>query len=231
MARNAAILAAMVAVAAVASGEAQAQARVEVGVLTCTVRGGSGFIIGSTKDLRCRFNKPGRDEFYHGTISKFGLDIGATKQTAIAWAVFAPTARLPPGSLNGNYGGVSAEATVGLGVGANALIGGSNKNIILQPLSVQAQQGLNIAAGVAASWSWRTWTLPRWYAVRRSVTHCRGCRNCTRPRRIGGSSASGCWRPASCGVPRTTPGCSASLPSAKVGSISSTCCRRSSGGA
>jgi hypothetical protein len=150
MARNAAILAAMVAVAAVASGEAQAQARVEVGVLTCTVRGGAGFIIGSTKDLRCRFNRPGRDEFYHGTISKFGLDIGVTKQSAIAWAVFAPTARLPPGSLNGNYGGVSAEATVGLGVGANALIGGSNKNIILQPLSVQAQQGLNIAAGVAA---------------------------------------------------------------------------------
>jgi hypothetical protein len=153
MARYAAILAAtsaVAAVAAVASTEAQAQARVEVGVLTCTVRGGTGFIIGSTKDLRCRFNKPGRDEFYHGTISKFGLDIGVTKQSAIAWAVFAPTANLRPGSLNGNYGGVSAEATVGLGVGANALIGGSSKNIILQPLSVQAQQGLNIAAGVAA---------------------------------------------------------------------------------
>jgi hypothetical protein len=114
------------------------------------VRGGSGFIIGSTKDLRCRFNRPGRDEFYHGTISKFGLDIGTTKQSAIAWAVLAPTAKLPPGSLSGNYGGVSAEATVGLGVGANALIGGSSKNIILQPLSVQAQQGLNIAAGIAA---------------------------------------------------------------------------------
>src|SRR5262245_65220603 len=148
--RYGAILAGVVALMAAASSEAQAQARVEVGVLTCTVRGGTGFIVGSTKDLRCRFNKPGRDEFYHGTISKFGLDIGATKQTAIAWAVLAPTARLPPGSLNGNYGGVSAEATVGLGVGANALIGGSNKNIILQPLSVQAQQGLNIAAGIAA---------------------------------------------------------------------------------
>jgi len=138
------------AVATLTIAEAQAQARVEVGVLTCTVRAGTGFIVGSTKELRCRFNRPGRDEFYHGTISKFGLDIGATKQTAIAWAVLAPTARLRPGSLNGTYGGVSAEATVGLGVGANALVGGSNKNIILQPLSVQAQQGLNIAAGVAA---------------------------------------------------------------------------------
>jgi hypothetical protein len=150
MARYAAILAAAMAVATLTTAEAQAQARVEVGVLTCTVRAGTGFIVGSTKELRCRFNRPGRDEFYHGTISKFGLDIGATKQTAIAWAVLAPTARLRPGSLNGTYGGVSAEATVGLGVGANALVGGSSSNIILQPLSVQAQQGLNIAAGIAA---------------------------------------------------------------------------------
>ena len=150
MARHAAVLAAFAAMAAMASGEAQAQARVEVGVLTCTVRGGTGFIIGSTKDLRCRFNRPGRDEFYHGSISKFGIDVGTTKQSAIAWAVLAPTAKLRPGSLSGNYGGVSAEATVGIGVGANALIGGSSKNIILQPLSVQAQQGLNIAAGIAS---------------------------------------------------------------------------------
>ena len=150
MTRHSAAIAAAVAATMIAGGEAKAQARVEVGVLTCTVRGGTGFIIGSTKDLRCRFNKPGRDEFYHGSISKFGLDIGATKQSAIAWAVLAPTAKLRPGSLSGNYGGVSAEATVGLGVGANALVGGSSKNIILQPLSVQAQQGLNIAAGIAA---------------------------------------------------------------------------------
>lgn len=148
--RRIASLAAAIVLSAVVSAQAQAQARVEVGVLTCTVRGGTGFIIGSTKELRCRFNKPGRDEFYYGSISKFGLDIGTTQQSAIAWAVFAPTANLPPASLNGNYGGVSAEATVGLGVGANALIGGSSKSIILQPLSVQAQQGLNIAAGIAA---------------------------------------------------------------------------------
>jgi hypothetical protein len=150
MSRHIAILAVAVGMTAIAGSEAQAQARVEVGVFTCTVRGGTGFIVGSTKELRCRFNKPGRDEFYHGTIAKFGFDIGTTQQSTIAWAVFAPTANLRPGSLNGGYGGVSAEATVGLGVGANALIGGSAKNIILQPLSVSAQQGLNIAAGVAS---------------------------------------------------------------------------------
>jgi hypothetical protein len=81
-------------------------------------------------------------------VSKFGIDIGSTKETAISWAVLAPTANLPPRSLNGAYGGVGAEATVGLGVGANALIGGSAKSIVLQPLSVQAQKGFNLAAGV-----------------------------------------------------------------------------------
>jgi putative Ca2+/H+ antiporter (TMEM165/GDT1 family) len=128
----------------------QAATRVEVGVLTCTAASSTGFIVGSTRELRCRFNRSGRDEFYTGTIQKFGLDIGSTQKTQIAWAVLAPTAHLPPRSLVGSYGGVSAEATVGVGLGANALIGGSSRSIVLQPLSVQSQQGLNIAAGVAA---------------------------------------------------------------------------------
>jgi hypothetical protein len=100
--------------------------------------------------LRCRFNRPGRDEFYRGQINKFGLDVGTTKQAVISWAVLAPTANLPPRSLNGTYAGVSAEATVGVGVGANALVGGSVRSIVLQPLSVQAQEGINIAAGVSS---------------------------------------------------------------------------------
>ena len=129
---------------------AQAQTRVEVGVLTCTARGSTGFIIGSSRELRCRFVRQGRDEYYRGTIDKFGLDIGTTKAAVISWAVLAPTSNLPPRSLSGTYGGVSAEATVGVGVGANALVGGSQRSIILQPLSVQAQQGLNIAAGVSS---------------------------------------------------------------------------------
>ena len=73
----------------------QAQSRVEVGVLTCTARGSTGFIIGSSRELRCRFNRPGRDEYYRGTIDKFGIDIGSTKQAVISWAVLAPTSNLP----------------------------------------------------------------------------------------------------------------------------------------
>jgi Protein of unknown function (DUF992) len=127
-----------------------AQPRIEVGMLNCRVAGGTGFIVGSTKRFSCRFQRQGRDEFYVGQISRFGIDVGTTNQSAITWAVFAPTNNLPRASLNGTYGGVSGEATIGLGVGANALVGGSSHNIILQPFSVQSQQGLNIAAGIAA---------------------------------------------------------------------------------
>jgi hypothetical protein len=129
--------------------EAQ-QSRVEVGVLNCRVAGGLGFVFGSTKSLDCVFQRPGRDERYSGSISKFGIDLGGTQAGVIGWAVFAPTSVVPDGALAGGYGGVSGEATVGVGVGANALVGGSNKTISLQPLSVGAQQGLNIAAGIAA---------------------------------------------------------------------------------
>ena len=151
MARAFTIAAGAAAIAALATvSGAQGQSRVEVGMLTCTASGSTGFIVGSTREIRCRFNRQGKDEFYSGTINKFGLDIGTTKQAQIAWAVLAPTANLPRRSLVGSYGGVSAEATVGVGVGANALIGGSDKSIVLQPLSVQSQEGLNIAAGVTS---------------------------------------------------------------------------------
>jgi hypothetical protein len=115
------------------------------------VAGGTGFIVGSTKNLTCRFERAGGGvENYTGTIRKFGLDIGTTKETVIVWGVLGPATGVPPGALAGGYGGVSAEATVGVGVGANALIGGFEKAVVLQPLSVQAQEGLNIAAGISS---------------------------------------------------------------------------------
>ncbi len=150
--RNIMLAAACASAIALLSGPAaQAQARVEVGILNCSASSTTGFIVGSTKHVRCQFKRAGRDEYYRGTISKFGIDVGTTQQTAISWAVLAPTANLPPSSLKGTYGGVGAEATAGLGVGANALIGGSARSIILQPLSIQAQKGgFNLAAGVEA---------------------------------------------------------------------------------
>jgi hypothetical protein len=143
------LLAATAALAALAlPGAAQAQTR--VGVLECRVGAGVGMIITSSKALSCRF-RPARGggvrDRYVGTVRRFGLDIGATRAGAIVWAVFAPSS-LGRGALAGTYVGASAEATVGAGLGANVLVGGSNRTISLQPLSVQAQTGLNIAAGV-----------------------------------------------------------------------------------
>nr|WP_321458263.1 DUF992 domain-containing protein [uncultured Cohaesibacter sp.] len=127
--------------------------RVEIGHLDCAVKGGDGFIFKSTKDLSCTFTSANPDvpkEAYFGAINKFGLDIGSTDHGVISWLVLAPTTdRYRPGALAGDYAGVSAEATVGAGVGGNLLVGGSNETITLQPLSVSAQTGLNFALAIS----------------------------------------------------------------------------------
>ena len=133
-------------------GSTPAQAAmVRAGVLDCTVEGGIGFIIGSSKRLTCTYRPEyGRPQLYAGRISKFGVDIGVTGRTVIVWAVLTSQVGVPFGALAGHYGGVSAEASVGLGVGANALIGGTGRAFVLQPFSVQAQTGLNVAAGITS---------------------------------------------------------------------------------
>jgi len=133
----------------VAADAQQPTQRVQVGVLEC--RGGAsvGFIVGSVTNLGCVLRVEGRPEDrYIAVIQKVGLDIGITEQTALAWNVFAPVARLAPGDLAGKYAGADASASVGLGVGGNVLVGGSNKSIALQPLSVQGEVGLGVAAGL-----------------------------------------------------------------------------------
>jgi hypothetical protein len=146
------VLAAVAVVAAVATplpGMAQA-GRVKAGTLTCDISGGIGLIITSHKDVSCLFTptEPGPREVYVGGINKFGLDLGATAGGEMVWSVYAPTTRRF-GALAGQYSGASAEATVGAGLGANVLVGGSDRTVALQPLSVQGQAGLNVAAGVA----------------------------------------------------------------------------------
>jgi hypothetical protein len=133
-----------------ASSLAQAPQRTKVGSLTCDISAGIGLIITSKKEVTCMFtpSHPGPREVYTGSISKFGLDIGATAGGEMVWAVYAPSDRRF-GALAGHYGGASAEATVGAGLGANVLVGGSNRTVALQPVSVQGQAGLNVAVGVA----------------------------------------------------------------------------------
>jgi hypothetical protein len=131
------------------STSAQAQSRVEVGVLDC--RGStSSFVVGSVTQLECVFTPSGgRPEPYHATMRRAGVDIGFNQQVAVAWGVLAPSRGLPRYDLSGNYAGGAASATVGVGVGANALVGGSGNTFALQPLSVQGQTGLSVAAGIA----------------------------------------------------------------------------------
>jgi len=124
---------------------------VNAGLLECRGIGSTGFIIGSVHELECVF----RTEYmppvrYHGIVRKFGLDVGITEASVLAWGVVAPTGRIGPGDLAGTYGGVSAGAALGVGAGANALVGGSGNTIALQPVSVEGQSGVNVTLGVAS---------------------------------------------------------------------------------
>jgi uncharacterized protein DUF992 len=134
-----------------AGAPAHAQGGAQVGSLTCNVAGGWGFVFGSSKSVRCTFARAGgRPEHYAGSINKFGVDIGYTQGGVLVWGVFAPTADLAPGALSGNYVGATGSATVGVGAGANVLVGGSNRTISLQPVSFEGNTGLNVAAGIGA---------------------------------------------------------------------------------
>jgi hypothetical protein len=122
----------------------------QVGVLTCNVASGFGFVFGSSRAVNCTFSRRGGPpEHYVGAINKFGVDIGYLQGGVVVWTVIAPTANIAPGALSGRYVGATAGATVGVGLGANALVGGSGNSIVLQPLSIEGTTGLNVAAGIA----------------------------------------------------------------------------------
>ena len=124
--------------------------QVQAGLLECRGGGSVGFIIGSITELSCIYRPDfGPRQAYRATIRRAGIDIGVTAISGLAWGVFAPTNQIGLGDLSGNYGGVTAGAAVGAGLGANVLYGGSNNSFALQPLSVEGQVGLNVFAGVA----------------------------------------------------------------------------------
>jgi len=120
------------------------------GILQCQGGQNVGYVVGSVTSLECVFKSEGRrPEPYIATVRRYGLDLGVTAQTQLAWAVNAPDSRVGRGDLAGSYGGVGANASVGIGGGGNFLVGGSANSYVLQPISVQGQTGLNVAAGVA----------------------------------------------------------------------------------
>ncbi len=126
------------------------QANVEAGGLTCHSAGGVGYVVTAVLNLDCVFapSAGGPPHHYVGVIRRYGVDLGVTQNVALGWVVFAPTGAIHPGDLSGSYGGVHGNASVGVGVGANVLVGGSNNTFALQPVSAEGQTGLNVSAGV-----------------------------------------------------------------------------------
>ena len=129
---------------------ANAAPPVRAGVLQCQGGQNVGFVVGSVASFECVFRSDGRrPEPYIATVRRIGLDIGVTEQTQLSWAVNAPNSRLGRGELAGTYGGVGANASIGIGGGGNFLVGGPANAYALQPISLQGQTGLNVAAGIA----------------------------------------------------------------------------------
>jgi hypothetical protein len=132
------------------AGTANDKGEVKLGYLTCNVASGWGIIFGSSRELECTYTPTsGEVEQYKGEINKWGADIGYLRSGVILWAVMAPSTTIGKGALAGHYAGATAGATLGVGAGVNALVGGLHSTIALQPLSIEGNNGLNVAAGIA----------------------------------------------------------------------------------
>ena len=114
---------------------------------TCRVDPNIGFIIVGHQPMQCVYTQAPNaipqvpPQSYDGALSTGSV---------LSWAVFAPTMGVPAGALAGEYVGVSADVGLGLGAGANVLLGGSNRTIALQPLSLQGSTAINVIAGVSS---------------------------------------------------------------------------------
>src|SRR4029079_6145050 len=129
---------------------ADAMPPVRAGILQCQGGQNIGFVVGSVPSLECVLQSAGRRPEPHiSTVRRIGVDLGFTDQTRFSWAVNAPNSRLGRGELAGSYGGVGANASIGIGGGGNFLVGGRATAVAVRRISVQAQTGLNVAAGVA----------------------------------------------------------------------------------
>src|SRR6201991_1199673 len=122
------------------------------GMLSCKLNPSIGFVIFGHQSMECRFvpSIPGPPQFYEGALNTVGIDIGIVGTGGLAWGVLAPTAGVPAGALAGTYVGASGDIAVGAGVGANLLVGGSNRSFALQPLSVEGSVALNVTLGLSS---------------------------------------------------------------------------------
>jgi hypothetical protein len=147
------LTAAALATAAILAASAMpASANVEAGVLRCHIAPSIGYVVASQREMRCHFRPTagGPTHHYVGTAGRIGLDLGVTQQGWLVWGVWAPTNVINRKDLVGTYAGGSAGIALGAGVGGNALLGGSNNTIALQPLSGEGSTGVSVALGITA---------------------------------------------------------------------------------
>ncbi len=122
-----------------------------IGALECHLSGNGPSILVESQSVDCVFASDragGRRDHYVGKLTKVGADIGANGKGDLLWGVVAATSRHGHGALAGEYAGPEASAKVGVGVGAAALVGGSNRTFSLQPLNVEGGEGIGFSAGV-----------------------------------------------------------------------------------
>ena len=81
----------------------------------------------------------------------------------MSWAVLMPTEGPQRGALAGDYVGASGQVAVGVGVGGNVLVGGSNRSVTLQPFSVEGTPALTSRSAC-----------PAWCCVPRNKRVCSG---------------------------------------------------------
>ena len=127
-------------------------AGVKVGTLTCEVEAGWGYVLGSQKDLNCVFKSAtnGTVAKYTGDITKLGVDVGYTNAGVMVWGVVAPSKDMQADALEGTYAGATAGATAVVGGNLNVLVGGLDKSITLQPISIEGNSGVSVTVALGA---------------------------------------------------------------------------------
>ncbi|MCJ8144107.1 DUF992 domain-containing protein [Ancylobacter sp. A5.8] len=142
----------LAAACAVALGALPASAadKVDAGVLVCNAGTSIGLIVTSKQELSCTFTPADNSavQKYAGTIETIGLDLGVTGGGVMTWGVLAVAKQVQSGALAGKYAGATGNVAVGVGVGANVLVGSGN-SFALNPVSVEGNVGASLALGVA----------------------------------------------------------------------------------
>lgn len=126
----------------------------EVGLLTCRSPQTTSYFLWSSQSYDCWFQSTvgGGSQHYIAVINRAGAEAGWSNNVTLAWAVFALSGRVGPGTLEGGYVGASAGAALGIGARANALVGGLPNAFVLQPVSLEGEGGVNVRATVSGLW-------------------------------------------------------------------------------